>query len=87
MGRLSAGAVLEVWPTTDGAKLGRALGDFNSLQMTISGCKITPAGDAATGVHRAPGRAAAGRQAIDSSLAATFRLRRAGGSWVIEGRN
>jgi hypothetical protein len=86
---LDARLLAEVWPSLGRDELGRierSFQSFDSVQVTIEGCRIDVDGDRASArcqVQRTQ-RPKAGRvQTVDQQT--TFRLERRGNDWVIEG--
>ena len=84
--RVDAAAVIKLWPSAPAAELTRGFSQFRSYDMELIGPKITVTGDRAvmTCVRKMSGEPKVGSRQSPRLMEVVFRLRRAGGSWVID---
>jgi energy-coupling factor transporter ATP-binding protein EcfA2 len=84
--KVDAAAVVKLWPSAPAAELTRNFSQFRSYAMEIIGPKITVTGDRAVVicVRKMSGEPKVGTHQSPRLVELVFRLRRAGGSWIID---
>ncbi|MET0164841.1 MAG: hypothetical protein ABW318_07555, partial [Vicinamibacterales bacterium] len=84
--KVDAAAVVKLWPSAPAAELTRGFSQFRSYSMEIIGPKITVTGDRAvvTCVRKMSGEPKVGTRQSPRLVEIVFRLRRSGGSWIID---